>query len=90
MYSKIVAVLINSVFGICLSYSVIGVWFALTSDFVTELRFAVEFLMYNIDRYYTCTGSRPTKGRTYSVANRVHPAESAMSGGHGIILYGWF
>ncbi len=34
-------------------------------------------LWYNLDRDYTCAGSRPTKGRTVSEANRVHPPEGA-------------
>ncbi len=32
---------------------------------------------YNLDKDYTCAGSRPTKGRTVSEANRVHPPEGA-------------
>lgn len=48
MYSKIVAVLLNSVFGVCLSYTAIALWFMLKSNFVTESEFVVEFSVYNI------------------------------------------
>lgn len=48
MYLKIAAILINSVFGICLTYTYIGIYFALTSNFAAELRFAAEYSMYNI------------------------------------------
>lgn len=48
MYSKIIAVLLNSVFGVCLSYTAIALWFMLKSNFVTEGKFVVEFTVYNI------------------------------------------
>ena len=34
MYSKFVAILINSAFGLCITYTVFSVYFALTSKFI--------------------------------------------------------
>lgn len=48
MYSKFGTILINSVFGICITYTVFSVWFALTSKFVTDRNFVLGFLLYNI------------------------------------------
>ena len=45
----------------------------------------MEKVWYNVGRHYTCAGLQPTKGRQ-SFANRVHPAGSSMSEGHGIIF----
>ena len=42
-------------------------------------------MWYNVVRHYTSADSRPTRGRTISKANRVHPAEHSMSEGHGIL-----
>ena len=39
----------------------------------------VQRTWYNIGRYYTCADSRPTNGRTNSLANRAHPSESTIS-----------
>lgn len=47
MYSKTMAILLNSIFGVCLIYTVIALWFVLTSGFVTEGRFIITFLLYN-------------------------------------------
>lgn len=48
MYSKFTAILINSVFGICITYTVSSVYFALTSKFVAERSFVLGFSLYNI------------------------------------------
>jgi len=48
MYSKVGAILINSVFGICITYTVFSVYFALTSKFVTDRNFVLGFSLYNI------------------------------------------
>lgn len=48
LYSKRIAVLLNSVFGICLSYTAIVLWFALKSGFVVECGFVVGFSLYNL------------------------------------------
>lgn len=48
MHSKVVAVFLNSVFGVCLCYTVFALWFMLNSNFVTESIVIVEFLLYNI------------------------------------------
>lgn len=48
MYSKFGAILINSVFGIFITYTVFSVYFALASKFVTERNFVLGFLLYNI------------------------------------------
>ena len=48
MYSKFAAILINSVFGICITYTVFSVYFALTSKFVAERNFILGFSLYNI------------------------------------------
>lgn len=48
LYSKSIAVLLNSVFGVCLGYTAIGLWFALNSGFVVECSFVVGFSLYNL------------------------------------------
>jgi uncharacterized membrane protein YhdT len=48
MYSKLGAILINSVFGIGITYTFLSVWFALTSSFVIDRNFVVGFSLYNI------------------------------------------
>lgn len=48
LYSKRIAVLLNSVFGVCLSYTAIALWFALKSGFVVECSFVVGFSLYNL------------------------------------------
>lgn len=48
MYSKFVAVLINSVFGVCFAYTVVVVWGSLVSKFVIDVNFVVGFSLYNI------------------------------------------
>lgn len=48
MYSKFGALLINSVFGICITYTFFSGYFALTSKFVTECNFVLGFSLYNI------------------------------------------
>ncbi len=48
MYSKFGAILINSVFGICITYTIFSVYFALTSKFVTDRNFVLRFSLYNI------------------------------------------
>lgn len=48
MYSKFGAILINSVFGICVTYTVLSVYFALTSKFVTNRNFVLGFSLYTI------------------------------------------
>ena len=35
----------------------------------------ILYMLYNVVRHYTSAGSRPTKGRTASEANRVHSPE---------------
>ena len=45
-------------------------------------------MWYNVVRHYTSADSRPTRGRTISKANRVHPAEHSMSEGHVIMSSG--
>lgn len=47
MYSKTMAILLNSIFGVCLIYTVTVLWFMLTSGFVTEGRFVITFSLYN-------------------------------------------
>ena len=47
-----------------------------------------RMMWYNVVRHYTSADSRPTRGRTVSKANRVHPAEHIMSEGHGIMVTG--
>ena len=39
----------------------------------------MTLLWYNVDRHYTCADSRPTEGRTNTLANRVQSAEHSMS-----------
>ncbi len=41
------AILLNGVFGVCLIYTVTVLWFALTSGFVIEGRFVIQFIVYN-------------------------------------------
>ena len=48
MYSKFVAILINSAFGLCITYTVFSVYFALTSKFIVERSFILGFSLYNI------------------------------------------
>ena len=48
MYSKFVAILINSAFGLCITYTVFSVFFALTSKFIVERSFILGFSLYNI------------------------------------------
>lgn len=48
MYSKFVAILINSAFGLCITYTVFSVYFALTSKFIVERSFTLGFSLYNI------------------------------------------
>ncbi len=48
LYSKSSAVLLNSIFGVCLSYTAIVLWFALKSGFVVECGFIVGFSLYNL------------------------------------------
>ena len=48
MYAKLAAVVLIGVFGIYFSYTIIVLWFALSSDFVTEGRFVITFSLYNI------------------------------------------
>ncbi len=43
MYSRMTAVLLNSIFGICLVYAGISIWFMMGSNFVTDLRFIAGF-----------------------------------------------
>ena len=47
MHSKFMAILINSVFGICITYTVFSVYFAVTSKFVAERSFVLGFSLYN-------------------------------------------
>lgn len=61
MYSKPAAVLLNSILGVCLSYTVITLWFALTSDFVTDFSFVAGFLLYNI--IWLASGTAYNKAR---------------------------
>lgn len=48
MYSRMTAVLLNSIFGICLVYAGISIWFMMWSNFVTDLRFIAGFSLFNI------------------------------------------
>ncbi len=48
MYSRMTAVLLNSLFGICLIYTGITLWFMMGSNFVTELPFIAKFSLYTI------------------------------------------
>lgn len=48
MYSKFGAILINSVFAICIAYTVFSVWFALTSKFAGDRKFVLGFSLYNM------------------------------------------
>lgn len=48
MYSKFGAILINSVFGICITYTVFSMYFSLTSKFVTDYNFVLGFSIYNV------------------------------------------
>jgi hypothetical protein len=48
MYSRLGAILINSVFGICITYTFLSVWVALTGSFVLNRSFVVGFSLYNI------------------------------------------
>lgn len=48
MFSKYTAILLNSVFGVCLNYTVITIWFSLASNFVSDYSFAALFSLYNI------------------------------------------
>lgn len=48
MYSKFGAILINSVFGICITYTVFSVWFALNSKFAGGRNFVLLFSLYNM------------------------------------------
>lgn len=48
MYSKLRALLINGIFGICITYTAFSVCFALTSKFVMNCNFILGFSLYNI------------------------------------------
>lgn len=48
MYSKFGAILINGIFGICITYTVYSAWFALTSGFDGGRNFVLGFSLYNI------------------------------------------
>ena len=45
MYSKFVAILINSAFGLCITYTVFSVYFALTSKFIVERSYIRIFIV---------------------------------------------
>ena len=45
MYSKFVAILINSAFGLCITYTVFSVYFALTSKFIVERSFIIRIFI---------------------------------------------
>lgn len=47
MYSKSGAIFINIIFGICITFTVFSVWFALTGKFVTDHNFVLGFSLYN-------------------------------------------
>ena len=48
MYSKFGAILINSVFGICITYTVLSVYICRESKFIVERSFILGFSLYNI------------------------------------------
>ena len=47
MYSVIVSMLINGIFGICFTFSFYAIWFVLITNFVMEERFVFWFSVFN-------------------------------------------
>lgn len=79
MYSKLGAILINSIFGICVAYSTLAICFALTSGFVIDRKFVVGFTLYNIvwlalDLLYNVSRYRRLKGGLFFWATIIAPA----------------
>lgn len=48
MNSKIIAIVLNSIFGMCLCYCLLTLWFMCASQFVIEIETVIIFSLFNI------------------------------------------